>query len=214
MTTSGNDAAESKYFGRPSFNRKCNGREVVQNHDRRENYYVQDNCDRSYQDSRQYSTRFFKSRKNNEVQLCSACNRFGYMPQNCRLVLRLCFICGQDNHVMRECPKYFGNAYRKDNRSGNTYVGRSNLDGGAPNGQYRQRQQNDIHQQRQQPSQRFYQGQRGRSVSPQYMQKYGYNKRSSSQFNDYNNNNQNNNFPNRNRFDYQRKSTDYQQYLN
>ena len=36
---------------------------------------------------------------------CVICHRFGHLKNNCRTRLRACFLCGDRNHFIRECPR-------------------------------------------------------------------------------------------------------------
>ena len=37
--------------------------------------------------------------------LCNVCNRFGHLARDCRSKLRTCYVCGANNHFMRDRPE-------------------------------------------------------------------------------------------------------------
>ena len=48
---------------------------------------------------------------------CKGCGRFGHTEQNCRTILRACFICGNKDHFIRNCPQYVERYSRQNNNS-------------------------------------------------------------------------------------------------
>lgn len=95
-----------------------------------------------------------------QIKVCNICNRFGHIPKYCRLRLNTCFICGNENHFMRNCPKYYKNTnqFNRDNRdqqhqsnqyyrNNNAYQNQSNQYN-RDNNAYQNRQRNYFQNQR------------------------------------------------------------------
>lgn len=47
--------------------------------------------------------------------LCKICNRLGHEATTCRTRLQACFLCGAQNHFVRDCPQHFKNRQFSNN---------------------------------------------------------------------------------------------------